>query len=418
MPKVFISYRRDDSANEAKVLFEEFSRAFEVENVFLDTASSPLGLSFSARLFEWICWADAIIVLIGKGWKGEKNSEGIERIHLGGDYVRKEVFYALFRNANYEVPVIPVLLNKVNFSSWILPLNIEELKSLTYFDLNTADIGKECNELIERVKKVMQERMGNKPIVPKIIDSKIDIKQRILDFNSATIPSPLYEIYKEVSRHPLPSTACLFLSRERYGYVLKIIAEVGFYDGRKFLNPDISYMNDWPIEEVVGELMEYYCATREQIYVHSKEHHPKSFFISLKKLIVGSEEEGEWKQYYGNAQFLSLHRLLIEFSNIAYSCELATVNEPIPENCEICGSYSCLGVFSDNENKVFGTYVCSVTTDLGGRNVQDKKLYVLPTAPDTQLQYLDIYNTPRLIGVNWYGHVGRNDKGYHIVFAW
>jgi hypothetical protein len=66
--KVFISYRRDDSAGHAGRVHDrlagEFGRAF----LFIDCDAIPLGVNFVKVLREEVAKCDVLLLIIGPGW--------------------------------------------------------------------------------------------------------------------------------------------------------------------------------------------------------------------------------------------------------------------------------------------------------------------------------------------------------------
>lgn len=88
-----------------------------------------------------------------------------------------------------------------------------------------------------------------------------------------------------------------------------------------------------------------------------------------------------------------------------------------------------MGVLANEENRLFGEYVCSLTKNLGGRDVKTKALLYFPTIPQTRLQYIDLYKPPLIAldetnfcgdiedKIRFCGHVGKDKNGYHVVFV-
>lgn len=68
MPKIFISYRRDDSQYVTDSIHTEMCQHFGAENVFLDVESIPFGVNFRDYLAEQVANNDAVLVVIGHDW--------------------------------------------------------------------------------------------------------------------------------------------------------------------------------------------------------------------------------------------------------------------------------------------------------------------------------------------------------------
>jgi hypothetical protein len=111
MPRIFLSYRRDDSQDITGRVYDRLVSHFGRGSVFLDIDSIPVGVDYRAYLSDWISQCDAVVVVIGAKWlgpteAGEGSTPG-RRIDDPNDFVRIEVAAALAR----DIPVIPLLVN-------------------------------------------------------------------------------------------------------------------------------------------------------------------------------------------------------------------------------------------------------------------------------------------------------------------
>src|SRR5260221_12041928 len=106
-PQIFISYRRDDAAGYARAVYDELSRQFGAERVFIDVDNIDPGQIFDDVIQRAVGESLVLLVLIGKRWRGEREG-ALARIHEPGDLVRQEVAAALARGMR----VIPVLLDE------------------------------------------------------------------------------------------------------------------------------------------------------------------------------------------------------------------------------------------------------------------------------------------------------------------
>ncbi|MGO9472245.1 MAG: toll/interleukin-1 receptor domain-containing protein [Rhodomicrobium sp.] len=102
--KVFISYRRDDTAPAAGRLYDRFCRLLGKENVFLDVGAIDAGENFEEKIGAEIAKAGTILVLIGKRWL-EPGPDGKPRLLNDRDHVRGEVRAAL-RGKALAMPVL------------------------------------------------------------------------------------------------------------------------------------------------------------------------------------------------------------------------------------------------------------------------------------------------------------------------
>lgn len=106
--RVFISYRRDDSAYIAGSLANYLGERLGPSAVFRDTDSIEPGDDFTKRIDDALSQTRVCLVLIGKRWLGEQ-ADGTTRIHLSDDFVRREVSAALAR----RITVIPLLIENM-----------------------------------------------------------------------------------------------------------------------------------------------------------------------------------------------------------------------------------------------------------------------------------------------------------------
>lgn len=104
--RIFISYRRSDSADVTgriyDCLVDEFGRA----PIFKDVDSIPLGVDFKAYLDRKIRECKVVLAIIGDHWLDARNEAGRRRLDDPADFVRIEIEAAL----ESGIPVIPLLV--------------------------------------------------------------------------------------------------------------------------------------------------------------------------------------------------------------------------------------------------------------------------------------------------------------------
>jgi len=106
MNKIFISYRRQDSADVTGRIYDRLALPFGKKKVFKDVDSIPLGVDFRQFVDEIVGNCDILIAVIGDQWLKTEGSEGKCRLDDPRDLVRIEIESALKRG----IPVIPVLV--------------------------------------------------------------------------------------------------------------------------------------------------------------------------------------------------------------------------------------------------------------------------------------------------------------------
>jgi hypothetical protein len=105
--KVFICYRREDTAAHAGRLYDSMVARFGERNVFMDVEIEP-GVDFVERITSVVSGCLVLIVVMGREWATVEGPDGGARIADPGDFVRLEVETALRRP---EVTPIPVLVS-------------------------------------------------------------------------------------------------------------------------------------------------------------------------------------------------------------------------------------------------------------------------------------------------------------------
>ncbi len=102
---IFVSYRIADTLAIADRLDAELQRTLGAEAVFLDRRTIEPGDTWDSDIETALKGAAVVLVLIGKKWLTEQNEHGRRRLHVPGDWVRREVETALL-NARSVIPVL------------------------------------------------------------------------------------------------------------------------------------------------------------------------------------------------------------------------------------------------------------------------------------------------------------------------
>ncbi|MDA4133039.1 MAG: toll/interleukin-1 receptor domain-containing protein [Thaumarchaeota archaeon] len=104
--RVFLSYRRSDTAGYAGRLHEDLGKRLGSENIFIDVESIQPGENFEDVLKETVSSCETLLVLIGRLWM-EPGLDGSRRLDDPRDYVGFEIAHAL----EIGKRTIPVLLD-------------------------------------------------------------------------------------------------------------------------------------------------------------------------------------------------------------------------------------------------------------------------------------------------------------------
>src|ERR1700745_3848211 len=132
MGTVFISYRREITAGEARALFNELLGKLGKNSVFMDVDSIALGRDFRGALQKTLESCD-LMLLIGQDLADVKDEEGRSRLHNPGDFVRLEIEAALKR----DIVVTPILVQGAHMPApEQLPAEIRDLVYRNGFELS------------------------------------------------------------------------------------------------------------------------------------------------------------------------------------------------------------------------------------------------------------------------------------------
>src|SRR5580700_590627 len=148
--KVFISYRRDDSAGHAGRVHDRLEREFGRDLLFMDVDTIPLGANFLEVLRDEVAKCGVLLAVIGPGWLDARDNDGNRRLDNLDDFVRVEIAVALRRG----IPVIPILLDGTKIpKAGQLPDDIEELSLRNGLDVRHTSFHDDMNKLIRALKR-------------------------------------------------------------------------------------------------------------------------------------------------------------------------------------------------------------------------------------------------------------------------
>jgi formylglycine-generating enzyme required for sulfatase activity len=148
MSTVFISYRRENAAGEARALFNDLVERLGEDSVFMDVDSIALGRDFRSALQETTASCDLMLVLIGRNWAAAKDEGGRVRLENPDDYVRLEVEAGLKRN----IVVTPVLVQGAHMPApEDLPAEVRNLAYRNAFELSHNRWESDVQEMVRRL---------------------------------------------------------------------------------------------------------------------------------------------------------------------------------------------------------------------------------------------------------------------------
>ena len=152
--KVFISYRRDDSAGYAGRVRDRLERELGRDLLFMDVDAIPLGTNFSKVLHEEVAKCGVLLAVIGPNWSDARDEHGNRRLDDPNDFVRIEIAAALQRN----IPVIPILLDGARIpKANQLPEDLKELALRNGLEIRHASFHDDMDRLIRGLKGQMDQ---------------------------------------------------------------------------------------------------------------------------------------------------------------------------------------------------------------------------------------------------------------------
>jgi formylglycine-generating enzyme required for sulfatase activity len=147
--KIFISYRRDDSAAFAGRVNDRLEHEFGRESLFLDVDAIPLGFDFVEVLGAEVAKCDVLLAIIGPNWLDARDEEGSRRLDSEHDFVRIEIAAALKR----KIPVIPILLDGTSVpKAERLPDDLKTLARRNGLDVRHASFRSDMDRLVRALR--------------------------------------------------------------------------------------------------------------------------------------------------------------------------------------------------------------------------------------------------------------------------
>lgn len=152
--KVFISYRRDDSAYIAAAIRDDLERRLGTGSVFFDTDSIGPGEDFDDRLKSSLAQTKVLLAIIGDRWNPIRSGGGVPALDNPRDYVRMEIEQAMERG----ITVVPVLVGKATMPpERDIPASIERLSRCQATEIRAgADLRTHLSRLTESVRSILK----------------------------------------------------------------------------------------------------------------------------------------------------------------------------------------------------------------------------------------------------------------------
>jgi hypothetical protein len=151
MPRITISYRRDDSLDITGRIFDRLAEHFGREAVFRDIDNIPPGADFRRHIDRVLDESDIILAIVGPRWIGPDNER--RRLANPADPVRVEIEIALRK----DKLLIPVLVSRaVMPQPEALP---DSLRDFAYRNAIQVDSGQDFDVHVGRLIRAMEREL-------------------------------------------------------------------------------------------------------------------------------------------------------------------------------------------------------------------------------------------------------------------
>jgi hypothetical protein len=149
--RIFLSYRRNDSAIFTGRLFDRLADYYGADAIFLDIDSISDGVDFREAVAACIRDCGALLAIIGEHWAID--SSGRNRLAEPGDPVCVEIEQALLQGK----PVIPIYCgDRTALSAAELPAS---LASLVYANARWIDPGRDFNHHVLQLRRALNQQL-------------------------------------------------------------------------------------------------------------------------------------------------------------------------------------------------------------------------------------------------------------------
>jgi tetratricopeptide (TPR) repeat protein len=152
--RIFMSYRREDTAYPAGWLYDRLAGHFGRGQVFKDIDSIGLGDDFVEVINTAVESCDVLLALIGDRWLTVTGQDGRRRLDNPGDFVRLEIEAALTRN----VRVIPILVEGARMPHEDeLPASLAKLARRQALELSPSRFDDDAGRLLRVLGRTISE---------------------------------------------------------------------------------------------------------------------------------------------------------------------------------------------------------------------------------------------------------------------
>jgi TIR domain len=150
--KIFISYRRDDSAAWAGRLSDRLKNHFPSNQIFMDIDAIDPGVDFVEAVEAVVGACDVLIAVIGSRWLASSDRRGKRRLDIAEDLVRLEIGTALKRG----IRLVPVLVEGAMMpESGELPDDLKALVRRNALEIGHIRFDADSEHLVKAVERAL-----------------------------------------------------------------------------------------------------------------------------------------------------------------------------------------------------------------------------------------------------------------------
>ena len=176
--RIFISYRREETAYPAGWLFDRLAEHFAAGQVFKDVDSIELGDDFVEVITTAVGSCDVLLALIGDEWLTITDEYGRRRLDNPDDFVRLEIEAALAR----KVRVIPILVDGARMpKADELPPSLTMLVRRQALELSPNRFDADTTRLLKVLERTLAQVQAQ-PAVAAPAPPRLELSATVLDF--------------------------------------------------------------------------------------------------------------------------------------------------------------------------------------------------------------------------------------------
>jgi hypothetical protein len=209
--RVFISYRRQDTAAAVAHLHHSLGQLLGEDKIFRDVHTIQPGQDFETVIQEAIHTTSVCLVVIGPSWLTVKGKSGQRRLDERNDYVRREIELAL----RGGVEVIPVLVDGAKSPERKkLPESIRKLAVHQAYELPWASGISKLGGRIQQIERQRQDREATERAERERLDLTADKRVSSANWRSQSAAASV-NVAVRAMESLLPGRATRYGSRLR-----------------------------------------------------------------------------------------------------------------------------------------------------------------------------------------------------------